>query len=98
MPRTTHVNIHSMGKRKQISQDLRKRIVNLHKSGIGYMKISNQLSVPISLVGAIIRHWKTRNSTLPLMSFARPRKISERAQRILIKKVKEASKITLNEL
>ena len=87
-----------MGKRKQISQDLRKRIVDLHKSGIGYRKISNQLSVPISSVGTIIRHWKTLNSTHPLMSSGRPRKISERAQRLLIRKVKEAPKITLNEL
>ena len=92
--RTTHVNIHSMGKRKQISQDLRKRIVDLHKSGFGYRKISNQLSVPISSVGTMIRHWKTLNSTHP----GRPRKISDRAQRLLIRKVKEAPKITLNEL
>ena len=67
-------------------------------SGIEYRIIFNQLSVPISLVGTIVRHWKTHNSTLPLISSGRPRKISERAQRLLIRKVKEAPKITLNEL
>ena len=82
-----------MGKQNQISQDLRKLIVDFHKSGIVYRKISNQISVPISSVGNIIRHWKTLNSTHHLMS-----KISERAQTLLIRKVKEAPKITLNEL
>ena len=87
-----------MGEQNQISQDLRKRIVDLQKSGIVYRKISNQLYVPISSVGTTIRHWKTQNSTFLLMSSRHPRKISEPAQRLLIRKVKEASKITLNKL
>ena len=81
-----------MEKQNQISQDLRKRIVDLYKSGIGYRKISNQLFVPLSSVETIIRIWKTHNSTHPLMSSG-PRKISERAQRLLIRKVKGAPKI-----
>ncbi|KAF2348339.1 hypothetical protein FHG87_020907 [Trinorchestia longiramus] len=37
-----------MGKNKDISQDLRKCIVELHNEGLGYWKISAQLRVPIA--------------------------------------------------
>lgn len=92
------VNIRNMGKQKQISQDLRRRIVDLHKSGIGYRKISRQLLVSLNSVGTIIRHWKSHNTTLPLLSSGRPRKIAGRTERLLVRKVKKTPKITLNEL
>ncbi|KAF2353979.1 hypothetical protein FHG87_015265 [Trinorchestia longiramus] len=37
-----------MGKNKDISQDLREHIVELHNVGLGYRKISAQLCVPIA--------------------------------------------------
>lgn len=87
-----------MGKQKQISQDLRKRIVSLHESGLGYRKISEQLMVPVNSVGTLIRHWKSHKTTLPLARSGRRRKLTERAERIITRKVKNSPRVTLGEI
>ncbi|KAI4890731.1 hypothetical protein NFI96_009044 [Prochilodus magdalenae] len=50
-----------MGKTKELSQDLRVRIVDLHKAGMGYKKISKVLDVKVTTIGAIIRKFKEYN-------------------------------------
>ena len=47
-----------MGKTKELSKDIRDKIVDLHKAGMGYKKISKQLGAKLTTVGAIIRKWK----------------------------------------
>ena len=47
-----------MGKTKELSKDIRDKIVDLHKAGMGYKKIIKQLSEKLTTVGAIIRKWK----------------------------------------
>ena len=47
-----------MGKTKELSKDIRDKIVDLHKTGMGYKKISKQLGENVTTVGAIIRKWK----------------------------------------
>ena len=76
-----------MGKGKDIRQDLRQRIVNLHNEGLGYRKIPAQLGVPLSSVGTVVRVWKCRNTTLNKPRTGRARKISERAARELVRTV-----------
>ena len=71
---------------------------DFYKSGNGYREIFSQLLVPLSLVGTIIRHWKSHNSTLPLLSSGHPRKIVGRTERLLVRKVKKTPKVTLKEL
>ena len=55
-----------MGKTKELSQDIREKIVDLHKAGMGYKKISKQLGEKLTTVGAIIRKWKKHNVTANL--------------------------------
>ena len=43
-----------MGKTKELSKDIREKIVDLHKAGMGYKKISKQHGEKLSTVGAII--------------------------------------------
>ncbi|KAF2359764.1 hypothetical protein FHG87_009483 [Trinorchestia longiramus] len=47
-----------MVKNKDISQDLRERLVELHKEGLEYWKISTQLGVHIASAGTMIT-WST---------------------------------------
>ena len=54
----SHSNISTMGKTKELSKDIRDKIVDLHKAGMGYKKISKQLGEKLTTVGAIIRKWK----------------------------------------
>ena len=51
-----------MGKTKELSKDIRDKIVDLHKAGMGYKKISKQLGEKLTTVGAIIRKWKETKS------------------------------------
>ena len=52
-----------MGKTKELSKDIRDKIVDLHKAGMGYKKISKQLGEKLTTVGAIIRKWKKHKVT-----------------------------------
>jgi len=87
-----------MGQNKDISQDLRKRIVGLHNEGMGYRKISAQLLVPVNSVGTIIRKRKIRNTTLSKPRTGRPRKINNRAARKLVRSVVQRPQTTREEL
>ena len=91
-------NVGSMGKRKEISQDLRQRIVKLHNEGLGYRRISSQLCLPISSVGTIVRKWKANNTTINMPRTGRPRKINERAARKLVRTVVQRPQTTREEL
>ncbi|KAF2350505.1 Transposase Tc1-like [Trinorchestia longiramus] len=87
-----------MGKNKDINQDLRERIMELHNEGLGYRKISAQLCVSITSVGTIIRNWKCRNTTLNKPRNGRPRKINDRAARKLVRTVLQRPQTTREEL
>lgn len=87
-----------MGRGKDVSQDLRKRIVELHTEGMGYRKISAQLCLPIASVGTIIRKWKTLNTTVSAPRTGRPRKINERTARKLVRSVVQRPQTTREEL
>ena len=62
-----------MGKTKEPSKDIRDKIVDLHKAGMGYKKISKQLGGKLTTVGAIIRKWKKHKVCLGLGLHARSR-------------------------
>ncbi len=53
-----------MAKTKELSKDVRDKIVNLHKAGMGYKTIAKQLGEKVTTVGAIIRKWKKHKITV----------------------------------
>ena len=55
-----------MVKTKELSVDLRQRIINLHKSGNSYSSISNQLTISRSTVHSVIIKRKGFNSLVRL--------------------------------
>ncbi|KAK3518467.1 hypothetical protein QTP70_000632 [Hemibagrus guttatus] len=51
-----HLNLTTtMGKTKELSKDVRNKIADLHKAGLGYKTISKKLGEKETTVGAIIR-------------------------------------------
>ena len=56
--------------------DIRDKIVDLHKAGMGYKKISKQLGEKLTTVGAIIRKWKKHKVTANLPRSGAPRKLA----------------------
>ena len=47
-----------MAKTKELSKDVMAKIVDLHKAGMGYKTIANQLGEKVTTVGVNIRKWK----------------------------------------
>ncbi|KAG2458113.1 TCB1 transposase, partial [Polypterus senegalus] len=74
-------------KSKELSVDLRDRIVSRHKSGEGYRKISAALKVPMSTVASIICKWKKFETTRTLPRAGRPSKLSDWGRRALVREV-----------
>uniref|UniRef100_A0A4W5KL89 C2H2-type domain-containing protein n=1 Tax=Hucho hucho TaxID=62062 RepID=A0A4W5KL89_9TELE len=63
---------------KELSVELRDRIVSRHRSGEGYQKISAALKVPKNTVASIILKWKKFGTTKTLPRAGRPAKLSNR--------------------
>uniref|UniRef100_A0AAZ3S5U5 Sleeping Beauty transposase HTH domain-containing protein n=1 Tax=Oncorhynchus tshawytscha TaxID=74940 RepID=A0AAZ3S5U5_ONCTS len=76
-----------MGKSKEISQDLRKTIVDLHKSGSSLGAISKCLKVPHSSVQTIVRKYKHNGTTQPSHLAGRKSLLSPRDECALVQKV-----------
>ena len=74
-----------MGKSKEISQDLRKKIVD--KSGSSLGAISKRLQVPRSSVQTIVRKYKYYGTTQPSYRSGRRHFLSPRDERTLVRKV-----------
>ena len=64
---------------KELSEDLKRRIVALHEDGQGYKKIANTQKLSCSTVAKIIQRFKWAGSTQNRPLVGRPKKLSSRA-------------------
>ncbi|CAI9570909.1 unnamed protein product, partial [Staurois parvus] len=65
---------------KELSEDLKKRTVALHKDGLGYKKIAKTLKLSCSTVAKTIQRFNRTGSTQNRPRHGRPKKLSARAQ------------------
>ena len=84
-------------KSKELSVDLRDRIVRRYRSGEGYKTISRELKVPKSTVSSIFRKWKEYGTTQTLPRSGCLTKLSNQARRTLVREVTKNPMITLPE-
>ncbi|KAJ8342549.1 hypothetical protein SKAU_G00324770 [Synaphobranchus kaupii] len=87
-----------MGKTKELSKDVRNKIVDLHKAGMGYKTIGKQLGEKETTVGAIIRKWKKHKMTINHPRSGAPHKISPRGVSMIMRKVRDQPRTTREEL
>ena len=87
-----------MGKTKELSKDIRDKIVDLYKAGLGYKKISKQLGEKLTTVGAIIKKWKKHKVTANLPRSGASHKISPREISMMMRKVRDQPSTTQEEL
>ncbi len=59
-----------MAKTNELSKDVRDKIVDLHKAGVGYKTIVKQLVEKVTTVGVIIRKWKKHKILCPPLILA----------------------------
>lgn len=70
-----------MGASKQLSNDLKTKIVQHYGLGEDYKKLSQRFKLSLSTVRNIVRKWKTTGTVLVKGQNCRPSKISERPRR-----------------
>ena len=88
-----------MAKTKELSKDIRGRIIERHKGGQGYRKISKETNLALSTVGNIIRKYKRYGyNTANLPRNGRPRKINERTSRWISRYVQIYPCVTRSEI
>ncbi|XDV39444.1 hypothetical protein PO909_008691 [Leuciscus waleckii] len=75
-----------MAKTRELCKDIRDKIVDLHKAGMGYRTIRKQLGEKATTVGAIIRKWKKFKMTVNFPRSGAPCKISPRGASMIMRK------------
>ena len=83
---------------KELSQDLRERIVKKHLGGYGYKKISKSLSVPQSTIRNIVKKYQKRKTVATLPRSGRPAKLSPRTRAKLVRDATVNPSVTLKAL
>ena len=86
-------------KTKELSRDMRDRIIEHHKGGQGYRKISKEINLALSTVGNIIRNYqKYGDGSANLPRNGRSRKINARTSRWISRKEQINPFITRSEI
>ncbi len=87
-----------MAKTKELSKDVRDKIVDLHKAGIGYKTIVKQLGEKVTTVGAIIRIRQKHKITVNLPWTGAPCKISPHGVSMIMRKVRNQPRTTREDI
>ncbi|CAI9576007.1 unnamed protein product, partial [Staurois parvus] len=96
--RTRHTTKVSIVRSKEISEDLRKQVVDAHKSGKGYKRIAKDLGLHLSTVKRIIYKWKKFSTVATLPRSGRPTKISAKARHTILKHMRDNTRVTAKDL
>uniref|UniRef100_A0A803KFC9 Transposase Tc1-like domain-containing protein n=1 Tax=Xenopus tropicalis TaxID=8364 RepID=A0A803KFC9_XENTR len=83
---------------KEHTRQVRDKVIEKFKAGLGYKKISKALNIPQSTVQAIIQKWKEYGTTVNLPRQGRPPKLTGQTRRALIRNAAKRPMVTLDEL
>ncbi|KAI3375421.1 hypothetical protein L3Q82_021905 [Scortum barcoo] len=87
-----------MPRSKEIPEELRKKVIEIHQSGKGYKAISKAVGIQRTTVRAIIHKWRKLGTVANLPRSGRPPKITPRVRRRLIQEVTKDPQKTSKEL
>ncbi|CAB1439250.1 unnamed protein product [Pleuronectes platessa] len=85
-------------KTKELTKQVRDKVVEKYEAGLGYKKISRALNISLSTIKSIIRKWKEYGTTANLPRGGRPPKLKSRTRRKLIREATRRPMVTLEEL
>ena len=94
----TTLNMDHRKLRRELSQEIRKKIIDLHVKGKGYKTISKQLDVPVTTVAHIIQKVKVHGTVANLPGRGRKRKIDDKLKRRIIRMVTKEPRTTSKEI
>ncbi len=87
-----------MAKTKELSEDVRDKIEDLHKAGMCYKTIAKQLGEKMTTGGAIILKQKKHKITVNLPRTGAPCKISPRGVSMIMRTVRNQPRTTRDNL
>ena len=85
-------------KTKELSKQLRNKVVEKYRAGLCYNKISETLNIPRSTIKSIIKQCKEYGTTTKLPREGLPPKLTDHARGALIRDATKRPKITMKEL
>ena len=85
-------------KTKGLAKQVRDKVVEKYRSGLGYKKRSETLNIPRSTIKSIIKKWKEYGITTNLPREGHPPKVMYQARRALIREAPKRPQIPLKEL
>ena len=94
----TTLNMDHRKLRRELSQEIRKNIIDLHVKGKGYKTISKQLDVPVTTAAHIIQKFKVHGTVAYLPGRGRKRKIDDILKRRIIRMVTKEPRTTSKEI
>ncbi|CAB1449807.1 unnamed protein product [Pleuronectes platessa] len=71
----------SIMKTKELTKQVRDKVVEKYEAGLGYKKISRALNISLSTIKSIIRKWKEYGTTANLPRGGCPPKLKSRTRR-----------------
>uniref|UniRef100_A0AAZ3QRG6 Transposase n=1 Tax=Oncorhynchus tshawytscha TaxID=74940 RepID=A0AAZ3QRG6_ONCTS len=87
-----------MANTRELCKDIRDKIVDPHKAGMGYRTIVKQLGEKATTVGAIIRTWKKFKMTINHPQSGAACKISPHGASMIMRKVRDQPRTTRQDL
>src|SRR4029434_10569278 len=84
--------------RRELSQEIRKNILDNHVKDKGYKTMSKQLDIPVTTVAHIIQKFKVQRTVANLLGRGRKRKIDDKLKRRIIRTVTKEPRTTSNEI
>ena len=81
-------------KTRELSEEVRHKIVAKHGQSQGYKSISRDLDVPVSIIRNVIRNFKAHGTVANLPGRGRKRKLDQRLQRRIVRMVEKAPRST----
>uniref|UniRef100_A0A3P9LRV8 Uncharacterized protein n=1 Tax=Oryzias latipes TaxID=8090 RepID=A0A3P9LRV8_ORYLA len=85
-------------RRRELSQDIRNKVIDKHRKGKGYKTISKQLEVPVTTVAHIIQKFKTHGTVANLPGHGRKRKIDDKLRRRIVRTVSKEPRTTSKDI
>ncbi len=83
---------------KELSVDLREKIVEKHGQSQGYKSISRDLNVPVSTVRNIIKRFTAHGTVAYLPGRGRKSKINEKLQQRIVRMVDKEPRLTSKQI
>ena len=87
-----------MGKKKELSEDLRQCLVEAHSNGKGYTAISKTYGVPKATVQSVIKKYRRFKTVKNLSGRGRKRKVSAKLARTITREVNKHPRTTIKAL